>query len=100
MIASKLQEKKIAQNNGFAGIEVGRDRIVKFVKAWCTADDLDGVLLDDVFDAFYEHCAENGFPPINRSLMGRIFTEEIGVVRRRVRYGDRLTYMYVKRNDK
>lgn len=98
MDARFLQAKKIVKNNGYAGIEVGRENIVKFTKEWCTADDLDGVLLDDVFEAFYKHCEEKGFPKINRSLMGRIFSQEIGVIRKKVRYQGKLVYIYSKRN--
>lgn len=96
MKAAELRNKKIISSDHYAGLEVGREKVVNFVKDWCTADDLDGVPLDDVYDAFYEHCRENNFPLINRMTLGRIFKTEIGVFRKRVRYKDKLVYVYKK----
>lgn len=101
MYSEKLKNAKIAKKNGeaFVGIEIGKEEIFKMIDEFCTKEDILYVPVTKTFELFCEFCEEKGYPKINNLTLGRLFREHFNLTRKMVRNGQKLFYVYVKKNE-
>ncbi len=98
MYSEKLRLKKVLKNEkgqSLVGVEVGKEEIIKRIDLFCERDDVIGVPVKDVSDAFEEFCEENNFVKITPIAFGKIIREHFGLKRKHIRCGDSTFYVYV-----
>lgn len=100
--SEKLKELKLSQCGiGLGGARYGagidKPMLRKMIEGFCTADDAIWIEHEKLFEMFDQYCEENNYPIVNRITLGRAFCETLGLQRQKAVTGQKLCWVYVKK---
>ena len=92
-----FSEPKAVEKLGkaYCGIEIGEDTICNVLDKFHDENDICYIVHNVLFELFDEYCIKNNFPLINHITLGRVITQHFNVVRKKVRKGNSLFWIYV-----
>lgn len=93
---NELKKFKIdTSQQAIVGISVTEKQIIEKLHSFATRDELIGVDRKKIYDIFEQYCRDTNFPVASRIAVGRIVCKEFNLVKKKVRRGKDVIWIYI-----